>query len=283
MCVECGHELCELLIGDGRSVGTNARSQPGIVWYVKQLYKTAYRQTKLGGDVTAKTSSTGYGLLADRRATTLLAEIGVVLAEWDDRLYAHKSRQKDERVMVSLADAYGYPEALCIRQARMLAAHVRLLRRHDKDVHQLHNHLHRLAREAWAVINRAPELCCGGCPNVIKNNSGEEDKRCGAIMYAEENARTVQCPRCRTKHDVEVLREEMRVAALDYVLPSTELMTLMETRLNDRIPPSSFYQLVRDGRLQAHTETVEGVGLYRYQDVVAARNKPPPVRKTHAR
>lgn len=272
ICLDCGRELRELLIG-----GTGSRSQPGVVWYVKQLYKTAYRQTRMGGGVSARHSGGGYSLLAEQRALTLLGRIATLLAEWDDRVYTAKDRHGDMRVMFTLET--GHPEALCIRQARNVAAHVRLLRRHDKDVVRLHGALLALARESWAVINRPPELCCGGCPtpagsnNAVPSNSGAPDKaeKCGVILYAEENASKVQCPKCRTHHDVETLRDEMRRVALDYVLPAAELMTLMETRLNDRVPPSSFYALVRDGRLVPHTTRPDGVPLYTYQDVVAAR------------
>lgn len=288
MCADCGRELRELLVGDGITKAVSGqqhpRTQPGIVWYIIQLYKTAYRQTRTGGDVSSKSSAAGYGLLADRRATVLLNRIGVLLREWDDRLYILKDAHHDERVLLLVEGADDYPEALCIRQARFLAAHVRLLRRHDKDVHRLHNQLLSFAREAWTVINRPPELCCGGCPSTVRDAADPRvEKKCGVILYAEENAKTVQCPKCRAKHDVDGLREQLRDAAADYVLPAAELMTLMETRLNDRIPKSSFYQLVRDGRLSAHSERPDGTALYTYQAVSEARTKEPPAsRKTHA-
>jgi len=304
MCVDCGRGLRELLVGDGTKpvVATqHPRSQPGIVWYIKQLYKVAYRQTKLdhtgnvgGSSECARrkagvcdgeshnpcdwcnTSGGGYGPLADRSAISLLTRISAALAEWEARLYTCKDRTNDQRVMLLIDTAADYPEALCIRQARFLAAHVRLLRRHDKEILRLHNQMLSFAREAFSVINRPPDTCCGGCPNMIKDKETGEDKKCGVIMYVEENARQVQCPKCRTTHDVEKLREQLKLEAQDYVLPAKELMALMETRLNDRIPKSSFYQLVRDGRLCAHCINAEGVALYTYQDVCAARTAPTP-------
>lgn len=302
MCADCGRALRELLVGDGSVkavvAGRHPRTQPGIVFYIKQLYKTAYRQSRLAPSV-GKTggecarmkaqecdgtpgnpcdwcdTSTGSGLLADRRATILLRRISVVLSDWEARCYTCKDRAHDDRVLMLIDTAADYPEALSIRQARFLAAHVRLLRRHDKDVLALHNQMLSFAREAWSVINQPPQLCCGGCPNTVGGH------RCGVVLYAPENARTVQCPKCRCKHDVEALREQMRSAALDYTLPATELMHLMETRLNDRIPKSSFYQLVRDGRLTAHSVDAEGVALYTYQDVCEARALPPPEKTRH--
>src|ERR1700739_4719078 len=78
MCADCGHQLRELLVGDGVTKALCAqqhpRGQPGIVWYIKQLYKTAYRQARLGGDVAVKTTTAGYGLLPDAGAAKLLAE-----------------------------------------------------------------------------------------------------------------------------------------------------------------------------------------------------------------
>jgi hypothetical protein len=309
MCADCGRALRELLIGDGTVKAVSARqhprSQPGIIWYIKQLYKAAYRQSRLapsvgktGGQECSRmkaekcdgkpgnpcdwcdTSGSGSGgLLADTRATVLLHRIAVVLSDWEARCYTCKDRVNDQRVLLLIDTAADYPEALCIRQARFLAAHVRLLRRHDKDVLRLHNQMLSFAREAWVVINQPPQLCCGKCPNMVTDKDTGEDKKCSVIMYAEETAKTVQCPKCRATHDVEQLREQMRSEALDYVLPASELRHLMETRLNDRIPKSSFYQLVRDGRLRAHSEGVDGVALYTYQDVCAARALPPPERK----
>ena len=271
MCADCGAELRQLLIGDPTLVRPlpypqHPKTQPGIVWYIKQLYKTAYRQTRLGGHVSAKTGGRDYYLFADRRGIDLLRRVESLLTEWNDRLCS-----LDTTALLALDTGRGAPEALSIRQARYLAAHVRLLRRHDKDIVKLHNGLLALAREAWTVINRPPELCCGGCPTTVRDKDTGEDKKCGVILYAEETADTVQCPRCRSQHDVSSLRERMKREAQDYVLPAGELLTLMETRLNDPVKRSTFYALIRDGHLVPHTHAADGTALYTYPDVCAAK------------
>jgi len=68
----------------------------------------------------------------------------------------------------------------------------------------------------------------------------------------------------------------------DMLFTGPELLRLMKIRLNDRMPKSTFYQLIRDGRLLSRGFSREGQPQYTYDDVCAARDKPKPRAKKPA-
>jgi LSD1 subclass zinc finger protein len=115
-----------------------------------------------------------------------------------------------------------------------------------------------------------------------------EMKPCGTLLYAAEGASTVQCPLCHTLHDVELLRESLKAYVTDMLFTRADLVNLMETRLNDRIPQPTFTKLLRDGRLQPRKYEQElnakdewvAVPMYTYNDVCEARAKDPPHKRT---
>jgi hypothetical protein len=123
------------------------------------------------------------------------------------------------------------------------------------------------AKEAWKIINRPADNCCGPCPSTV------DESPCGTLLYAEEKATVVQCPRCRKRHNVEALRESLRNAVRDMLFTAGELRKLMDTRLNDRMPKATFYKMIQDGRLVARCTADDGVKMYTYNDVCMARQK----------
>lgn len=285
ICRRCGMELRELLIG-----GPDLDSQPGIVWYLQRLRETAYGQSKMARSLSARSTNQGYALLTNRRAVELMARISATLAVWDGTVETLRATHGHETALVHMGTADRSVERLEQRRARYIAAHVPLIRKHSPNAHRLHADMLRYAKDAWRVINRPNDFCCGPCPTMLIEHPGINTDRgvvCGTMLYAEEDARMVQCPRCHTMHNVELLREGLKVAAADVLFTGPELLKLMETRLNDRMSKSTFYQLVRDHRLEPRkyrankgadgkwTETP----LYTYDDVLEAREKPAPTRK----
>lgn len=282
ICRRCAAELHDLLVGSREPDG-----QPGVVWYARRLRESAYRQSRLSGG--GRSSTSGYALLGNHRAANLLAQINGTLATWEahcDRLSALHS---DKRPRAHC----GYPtrefERLEAHRARVIAAHVTLIRHHRPDAGKLHALLLGYATEAWRIINRPNDFCCGPCPNMITRTTEEQrilgttQSPCGTMLYAEDGARVVVCSRCRAEHDVEALREQMKTQLSDMLFTRAELVNLMATRLNDRIPQPTFSKLLRDGRLQPRQTRYDDLGrpeyLFTYDDVCEARLKPVPAKK----
>jgi hypothetical protein len=267
ICRRCGKELRDLLIGSSEPDG-----QPGIVWYIQRLRETAYRQARMDCSLGAKSSHHGYYLFGDARALVLLRRISLTLARWDSDLSALIEPQRRNhplmRVLVAGRGSDGLDEA----RSRRLAEHIPALRHNCGQVRTLHGDLLEYAKQAWRIINRPNDICCGPCPASA----------CGTLLYAEEHAETVQCPKCRAEHDVCALREELKRITRDMLFTGPELLRLMETRLNDRITKTAFYQLIRDGRLAYRGINAEGLMCYTYADVLEARAKESPHRRVHA-
>lgn len=264
MCSHCAHELRCLLVGSGQKPvieTSHDKAQPGIIWYIKRLEEAAYRQTVLAKSIGARTTSSGYGLLVDARAAKLLAQIASTLALWSDVCAGLTGSQGHEQPVVGNA-----------ARARFIASRVGPLCVQNKDSARLYTMLLGYAKDGWRVINRPADNCCGPCPTLLVVDKAEED--CGTILYAEDRAQKVMCPRCRVVHSVPDLRAALRNRVRDMLFDGPELLALMETRLNDRIPRSTFYDLLRDGRLQPRSERPDGTMLFTYDDVCEAREKP---------
>lgn len=279
ICRRCAKELHDLLVGS-----KDVDGQPGIVWYIKRLRETAYGQTRMARSLSARSSNQGYALLANRRAVELLAKIAAVLARWEAIVEALRATQRHETGWVHTGSPTKDFERLEVKRARFIAANVVLLRHHCRAVHYLHADMLEFARQAWRIINRPNDVCCGPCPTVIKNWDSVQGRymsgqRCGTLLYAEENSNTVVCPLCHTLHFVEALREQLKAAVADMLFTRVELCNLMATRLNDPIKAPLFTKLLRTKKLQPreirHEKQEDGtvieVPMFTYNDVCAAR------------
>lgn len=268
ICRRCANELHDLLVGS-----KDVDGQPGIVWYIKRLRESAYGQTRMARSLAARSSNQGYALLANRRAVELLAKIAAVLARWEAITEALRATQRHETGWVHMGSPTRDFERLEVKRARFIAANVVLLRHHCKSVQYLHSDMLNFAREAWRIINRPNDVCCGPCPTII------EEKPCGTLLYAEENSNTVACPVCHTLHDVELLRDMLKSQVQDMLFTRVELVNLMATRLNDPIKQPLFTKLLRTKKLQPREirhemqedGTVLEIPMFTYNDVCAAR------------
>lgn len=265
VCRRCANELRDLLVGSKRVDG-----QPGITWYVKRLRESAYGQTKMSRSSSSKSSSHGYALLGDNRAFTLLGRINAELAHWEAIVERLRATHSHELGLAHTGSLTRDSERLETKRARIIAAHVTLLRHHHRGTGELHGSMLGFSREAWRIINRPSDVCCGPCPTSHDNVSA-----CGTLLYAEENESSVTCSRCGRRHDVETLRNGLKAHVTGMLFTRHELVTLMETRLNDRIPQPTFTKLLRDKRLQPR-KIEDGVPMFTYDDVCAARLKPVP-------
>jgi hypothetical protein len=285
VCRRCGKELRDLLVG-----AVEEQGQPGIIWYIHRLTETAYRQARMEQasdahgstsyvDEDGKACSDGYGLLADHRARKLLGKISVLLARWNADLDPLVGSQRHDSPWVSVVVAGRGSGGLDAVRARRLAANIPALRHHCADIGGLHADLLQYAKDAWKIINRPNDIICGPCPNPVTDKDDPVEHPCGVLLYAEKHAETVQCPKCRAEHEVCVLRENLKHIAHDMLFTGPELLRLMETRLNDKISKSTFYQLISDGRLAYRAINGDGAMQYTYNDVCEAREKPKPVRR----
>lgn len=272
ICRRCATECHDLLVG-----GNETDGQPGIVWYIVRLRESAYGQTRLSRSLSARSSNAGYALLGNKHAAELLARIGTALARWEAVTVALRSTHASELGWLHAGYPTRNPERLDVWRARFIAANVVLLRHHCADVNRLHAEMLSMAREGWRIINRPNDICCGPCPTMIKTNDlNKEVMPCGTLLYAEEDSRMVICPLCHTQHNVESLRDRLKAAVQDMLFTRAELVNLMETRLNDRIPQPTFTKLLRDGRLQPRAQDKDGNDVFTYNDVCEARSKEPP-------
>jgi hypothetical protein len=296
MCRRCGRELGELLVGTPMSnpvVETeHPKGQPGIVWYIQRLHESAYRQTvmeaNLGGNHAIRA---GYDQLGNKAAIDLLGKITWTLDRWAGRLDHLVGPQTAFRVMAGVwASQHGVGDVETVSQAVRLAEHVSELRHNCPDIDSLVHDLLTYAKDGWRIINKPDDICCGPCPNVVHDKASDTEVVCGVMLYAEEfeqdgkrvTADEVKCPKCHAKHDVSKLREELKRQVRDMLFTGYELLKLMETRLNDRMPKTAFYQLIRDGRLRARGYNSEGTPQYTYDDVCEARGKPKPATRKKA-
>lgn len=282
VCRRCANELRDLLIGS-RTVG----GQPGITWYVRRLRESAYGQTRMARSLSAKSTSSGYALLGDKRAYDLLGRINSELAVWEGTVEALRATHSHETGFLHTGSPTRDSERLETKRARYVAAHVTLLRHHHPSTHRLYAAMLGFGREGWRIINRPNDICCGPCPSLVYRakpdspyaNSRDNVSPCGTMLYADEGDTAVACPRCGGRHDVQTLRNGLKTHVADMLFTRHELVTLMETRLNDRIPQPTFTKLLRDRRLQPRKIDDDGVALFTYDDVVEARLKPVPPKR----
>jgi hypothetical protein len=265
LCPRCTRELRELLVGIAGKPHKSLlgqEPQPGIVWYIERLTEHAFRQSRLANRISRR-GNAGYYLLADARASDLLSRIRVTLQDWAGAVWALIAPlRQDQQASVGRDRADRIAGLESVALARWLAYQIPHVRKHP-DVAVLHATLLAYAKEAWRIINRPADVCCGQC----------QQDDCDTMLYAEENSATVRCPRCRTRYDVSVLRQELRSKVKDKLFTGSELRKLMETRLNDRIPDSSFRALVRSKRLKPRGVNADGAELFTYDDVVKARDE----------
>lgn len=284
MCHECATLLAEQL----KTVG----------WYINRLVEQVYGQSRLGAiDSSHVSDGYGYALLIDDRALARIKAIRATLETWvivcDGPQSPLIAPQSGEMTMVPMVSRPGHSEPLEARYARWLGSHIKMLR-YKQDSHRLYHDLSAHNKAAWHIINRPADVCCGPCPELVRNYEKPSEtvgvlEPCGTMLYAQEHASTVQCPTCRTTHDVDQLRESLRHMVKDMLFTGPELRRLMETRLNDRMPKASFYRLISDGRLVPRKFVqvkIKGKlkqhALFTYDDVCAAREKPrPKPRNTH--
>ena len=281
LCRRCGRELRALLVGDRRSTNISAekhpKEQPGIVWYIDRLRETAYLQTAMDRNMGSRAGRSGYAQLAQQDALEMLAKIHFTLHRWNDRLDTIIGAQvlRDNRPGV-ITDPGGLDGLDGVRAAR-IAVNIATLRHKCEDIASLYNDLIGYAKESWRIINRPDDICCGPCPQQV------DGETCGVMLYAsEEHPDEVVCPKCRTRHDAAKLREDLKRIVSDMLFTGPELLRLMKIRLNDKMPKSTFYQLIRDGRLLSRGFSREGQPQYTYDDVCAARDKPKPRAKKPA-
>jgi len=155
-------------------------------------------------------------------------------------------------------------------RARYIAAHVVLLRHHEPNANKLHADMLDIAQQAWRIINRPNDVCCGPCPVKITDTKTNIESVCATMLYAEEGSNSVQCPKCRAVHDVEQLRDSLKQQVQDMLFTRAELVNLMATRLNDPIKQPLFTKLLRTNKLQPR-KVEDGVPMFTYNDVCAAR------------
>lgn len=273
LCRRCGIQLRDLLIGGS--------DQPGIIWYMARLRESAYGQSKLGRAGSSRSTREGYALLTNQRAVKLLAQISATLAHWEAHCEALSATYGHEHGLLAIGTPGMAVERLETRRARFIAAHVSLIRKHHADAVRLHDDLLRYAKQSWSIINRPNDICCGPCPTSVVDKESNRENPCGTLLYAEEGSAVVACPACKALHSVGDLRTRLREQVRDELFTGPELLRIMETRLNDRMSKSTFYQLIRDRRLQAR-KVNDGVPHYTYNDVCDARKKPKPTRKARS-
>lgn len=257
LCWPCTNDLRQLLMGsDEQGTGHN-----GIGWYSSRLRETVYRQDRLGNSAGRPTVLHGYSQLPNEPARDLLHRIRSTLLAWlvDSMSYIDSQKLSKSEQAVSFGRTLARLTEGEI--AAMLVGRMRTLRAVE-GIELLHAVLLRLSKEAWRVINRPAETCCGPCPD------------CSTVLYSHPEDASVVCPHCKETYVVEDLRRMMREHISDMLFTGPELRKLCETRLNDPIPKSTFYALISDQRLVPRYRREDGTSFFTYDDLQHARSKP---------
>jgi hypothetical protein len=231
VCRRCANQTIELL--------TSGPNHAGITWLHARVFESAYRQAKLGDHKPHRNRNDNFYNLGYERAIRLLNEIERIMRAW------HAQVTKNE-------DAVDVETA-----AHTLAAALTRLR-HTTDIASLRADLLRLEKTAFFVINRPPNVCCGMCD-------------CGEWLYADDDSDTVRCVSCRAEYSVPELRRALRERLATWLFTSAEILHLSRSCFEKRLPKSTLYRAIKDGRLRPRGErrisAHKTVPLFAFEDI----------------
>lgn len=121
--------------------------------------------------------------------------------------------------------------------------------------HQLYNDVNALVGSSQkggklvAAINRTERHFAGPCPTVTGHNNRGEAVTCGENLYAEFDERTVACPKCQCRIDVQ--RNQRQVAADRDLMTIDQLIDVLDT-MDEHVPRATIERWIKARRLRNH-------------------------------
>lgn len=122
-----------------------------------------------------------------------------------------------------------------------------------KGRHPLYDDIHHLVGTTekgghlHATINRHEHHFAGPCPTITGHDRDGEPIRCDTILYADVDEKTVKCPECKQKIDVE---DNQRKTAADRDLLTKEQITEALANIDEAIPETRIDQWIKARRLR---------------------------------
>lgn len=110
-----------------------------------------------------------------------------------------------------------------------------------------------VVRDARRVIDRAPDrVYAGPCYEPIEDVEGLAVGPCQGQLYAVVGEKTVRCPDCRVRHDVDVRQEWLSRALGDQHVSAAEAAPVLSWLLGKTITRNNIAAWRRDGRVEVH-------------------------------
>jgi hypothetical protein len=109
-----------------------------------------------------------------------------------------------------------------------------------------------VVRDAQRVIDRAPDrVYAGPCLEPLEEE-GDDPPRCQGQLYAIVGEKSVRCPDCRVRHDVEVRQEWLSRALGDQHVSAAEAAPVLSWLLGKTITRNNIAAWRRDNRVEVH-------------------------------
>lgn len=125
----------------------------------------------------------------------------------------------------------------------------------SEDAELCASEIHEAYERGIEIINRRDQgVYCGPCPTIVGTApDGKTPIRCKEALYAKRGpdgkpTSFVTCGRCRTRHDVEKLRDRIFAQADNFLLTATELFRVLD-ELDEHLPRNRFYGWRKSGEI----------------------------------
>ncbi|SHT85522.1 bacteriophage protein [Mycobacteroides abscessus subsp. bolletii] len=106
--------------------------------------------------------------------------------------------------------------------------------------------MEQLREQIIKAINRNERRFAGPCPTIKGHNQRGEQIHCDEMLYAEADEQFVECPRCKSKIDVD--KNRLRSAVNRDLMPEAKLLEILES-LGEKVPRVKLYEWIRTKRL----------------------------------
>jgi len=221
---------------------------------VEDLLVTISRQDVLGATGGRRAAETAVPWKA--HASEVLYDLTTTVTLWTKLMLEHY--QLSSEVIFRAYDGLEVPHRITISAARWLWSNVNSLAMNEAAGDAVDEIAVAVGRAYSAIDRPAEKLAAGQC--LVDG--------CEAYMYAEPTAKTVDCPKCGSTHDMAELRAWMSEAASERRVTATEALSWVRLLLGKPMPDGTWRRWLAEGRLHHDDNNHLGHKLYRWGDVV---------------
>lgn len=207
LCANCTRELRDMLSGlaHGQQLPNGHR---GASW-IENLQDGVWGRTRLGESARRSTDRNS-PLMVHLDASRLLDNVHATLVRWvqdmcDSRGIDYPAGRFYPRDFIGPLPVDGYRgHAGATRSAAIwLAKHVNAIAC-SEDAGMCYAEIKQVVDEVEKAINRPePPRVCGPCDALLTDNYGQ--RVCGTELTVNRDEKEIQCPTCKTTHNVEQL------------------------------------------------------------------------------